>query len=59
MKKYFVYGAFQNAGRPGAINYNEELIKECATLEEAQTTAENQRGAWDAVIIRDQEENEI
>ena len=56
---YKVYGAFQNAGKAGAINYTEELIKECATLEEAQTTAENQRGAWDAVIIRDQEDNEI
>ena len=59
MKKYTVYGAFQNCGKPGIINYMEELLNECSTLEEAKSLANEQYQAWDAVIIRDKEENEI
>lgn len=56
---YTVYGVYQNAGKPGAINRMEEVLKECETLEEAKETAKNQTGSWDEVIIRDENDNEI
>ena len=59
MVKYIVYGAYQNAGKPGAMNYMEEILNKCSTLSEAQECSKIHQGAWDKIIIRDGNDNTI
>ena len=52
MNKYTVLGGYQNGGKPGIINYCEDIIGECDTHEEALNLANKHKSAWDKIIIR-------
>lgn len=56
---YKVIGTYQNAGKNGSIHYHEQLLKECDTLEDAEFYAKRQKGAWDKIIIRDNDDNDV
>lgn len=54
---YRVLGGFQNAKKQGAIYYCEEFLEEFETLDKARDFAKSQAGAWDKIIIRNDDED--
>ena len=56
---YKVLGNYQNAGKTSMIDYCEEFLGERGTIDEARELAKSQAGAWDSIIIRNDNDEDV
>lgn len=54
-----ILGSYQNANGKSHIGYCEEFLGERETLDEARELAKTQAGAWDSIIIRNDNDEDV